>query len=42
LKKWIEKKMFTPLTSNNGNGDSRASAHGVGDDNGEMQTKRPR
>ncbi len=42
LKKWTQKKMFAPLTSNNGNGDSRASAHGVGGDNGEMQTKRPR
>jgi hypothetical protein len=37
-----KKKMFTPPTNNNGNGDSRAFAHGVGGDNEEMQTKRPR
>jgi len=37
-----EKKMFTHPTNNNGNGNSRAFAHGVGGDNGEMQTKRLR
>ncbi len=34
--------MFASPTSNDGNGDSGAFAHGVGGDNGEMQTKRPR
>jgi hypothetical protein len=42
LKEWIEKKMFAPLTNNNGNGHLGIYAHEVGGDNGEMQTKRPR
>ncbi len=34
--------MFAPPTSNNDNGDLRASTHEVGVDNGEMQTKWPK
>lgn len=37
-----EKKMFAPPLNNNGNGHIGTSAHGVGGDNGEMQTKKPK
>lgn len=36
------KKMFALPTSGDGNGDLGTSTHGVGGDNGEVQTKGPR